>query len=635
MFIRKIGKFVRGRATPAQILMASVLGCMLGFIPGFAQGPGLVVALTLLLIVLNANLFVAGLAGLAAKALSLLLMPVSFAVGRVLLDGPTGGFFAAMINAPVLALFGFEHYATTGGIVLGLATGLALGLLVTKLLSRFRRLMAGLDETSPRFAAVTRTWWAKLLAFLFIGKGAAPGKEGYEKILAKKVGNPVRPMGAGLAVVAAGMLFAGYRYFSDDLVTSALRRGLQRANGATVDVGGAELDLRAGKLSVTGFAMADPDHLDRDLLRAAHVEADVSGADLLRKRLAMDRLVLSGAATGQPRAVPGERIGSPPEPSPPPDPRDIGEDWKKLEEYLRQAEVWKERLARARRVLERVATSEEPEAAPQTHRERLEQQVREHGYAKVRADHLVEGAPRFAIYELLAENVQVAQVEGETVTIRGRNLSTQPHLLDEPPYLKVESSRGRFGVEVGREPSATAGAGDAPALGGAGRNVLAFHFKGIPAERVVGQLASTEPQLSGGTVDLEASGSWTAGAPIAIDLPLSITLRDTQLSIGGSGPTPIKRLVFPVAVRGPLDNPAVRVDERALADALVAAGADELAGRVRGEAQEKVDEALKKATDQVGEKLGGEAAKKLPADAGESLKKGLDDILGGKKKEGG
>ena len=59
-----------------------------------------------------------GLVLLAAKILSLALMPVSFALGRVLLDGPTSGLFSAMINAPVLALFGFEYYAVTGGLVL-------------------------------------------------------------------------------------------------------------------------------------------------------------------------------------------------------------------------------------------------------------------------------------------------------------------------------------------------------------------------------------------------------------------------------------------------------------------------------------------------------------------------------------
>ena len=40
MITRKIGKLIRGKATPTQLMLACVLGSMLGFVPGFAQGPG-------------------------------------------------------------------------------------------------------------------------------------------------------------------------------------------------------------------------------------------------------------------------------------------------------------------------------------------------------------------------------------------------------------------------------------------------------------------------------------------------------------------------------------------------------------------------------------------------------------------
>ena len=56
MIAKRIAKILRGSATPAQMMMACVLGAALGFMPGFVQSPGLIVVLTLLLIVLNANL---------------------------------------------------------------------------------------------------------------------------------------------------------------------------------------------------------------------------------------------------------------------------------------------------------------------------------------------------------------------------------------------------------------------------------------------------------------------------------------------------------------------------------------------------------------------------------------------------
>ena len=56
MITKKIGKLLRGKATPAQMMLACLLGAVLGFAPGFGQAPGLMVILVLALIVFNANL---------------------------------------------------------------------------------------------------------------------------------------------------------------------------------------------------------------------------------------------------------------------------------------------------------------------------------------------------------------------------------------------------------------------------------------------------------------------------------------------------------------------------------------------------------------------------------------------------
>ena len=90
MIVKRIPKILRGSATPAQMMMACVLGAVLGFMPGFMQSPGLIVLLVLLLIVLNANLALAMLVAGGAKLASLLLLPLSFGVGRFLLDGQVG-----------------------------------------------------------------------------------------------------------------------------------------------------------------------------------------------------------------------------------------------------------------------------------------------------------------------------------------------------------------------------------------------------------------------------------------------------------------------------------------------------------------------------------------------------------------
>ena len=95
---RKFGKLVRGRANPFQIFSASILGMLIGFVPGFQQAPGLLIFWLGCLIILNANLFLAGLVGILRKLLLIALMPEAFTVCRFLLEGPTNPLVASFGN---------------------------------------------------------------------------------------------------------------------------------------------------------------------------------------------------------------------------------------------------------------------------------------------------------------------------------------------------------------------------------------------------------------------------------------------------------------------------------------------------------------------------------------------------------
>ena len=96
MILRKFGKLLLGKATPFHIMTGTLLGALLGFGPGFGQGPGMVVLLVALLVLVNANLLLAAITGLVASALAWALLPVSFQLGRLLLDGPTQAIFKAL-----------------------------------------------------------------------------------------------------------------------------------------------------------------------------------------------------------------------------------------------------------------------------------------------------------------------------------------------------------------------------------------------------------------------------------------------------------------------------------------------------------------------------------------------------------
>ena len=160
-------------------------------------------------------------------------------------------------------------------------------------------------------------------------------------------------------VVAA--FFVAPSALSGPYLAGAARSGLETWNGATVDVDSVELDLAAGRLAVSGLAMADPNALGTDLFRAARLEADVGTEDLLRKKIVIDRLVVVDGATGASRSNPGALVGPPPAPAPPTEEETSGgvlDPGKSLEDYLADAEVWKERLAQVREWLEALSSDE-------------------------------------------------------------------------------------------------------------------------------------------------------------------------------------------------------------------------------------------------------------------------------------
>ena len=117
-----------------------------------------------------------------AKILALLLTPVSFAVGRFLLDGPIEGLFRAIINAPVLAYFGFDYYVVAGGQLIGLVVGVLAGFGVAKLLTGFRAQMSRMERGSERYQNWSSKKSVKVMTFIFVG---GTKTKLYEDLMAK------------------------------------------------------------------------------------------------------------------------------------------------------------------------------------------------------------------------------------------------------------------------------------------------------------------------------------------------------------------------------------------------------------------------------------------------------------------
>jgi hypothetical protein len=344
---------------------------------------------------------------------------------------------------------------------------------------------------------------------------------------------------------------------SPQILTAYLRSGLERLNGATVDLDSAELNLKQGKIRLTGLAMADPNALGTDLLRAGSVEIDVSVMSMLTKRMKLDRIELTDASTGQPRTTPGRIVGRPPTPAQGPAPT---EGQKTIEDYIQDAKTWKQRLAQARRWLEWISGPSEPSKGGPTRSQQLRQRINELGYAHVTASHLIDNVPMVTIGQLVADRVQAVQVQGMMLDIHGRNLSTQPNLLGDSAELTVHSDTGGLELDV-----TVAGRNTDPHT-----NHLTLAYRGIPVDEITKNVRFVGgPPISGGTVDISATGEFQGGI---VDMDMNVTLNDTKVDVPGAGTQDVDELDVPVGVKGPMDDPRLSVDPEALAKSLTKAG---------------------------------------------------------------
>ncbi len=554
LITRKIGKLIRGKTTPFQVVSASILGMLIGFTPGFAQAPGLIVFWVLCLIILNANIFLAGILALLGKLLLWISLPVAFAIGRFLLEGPTEGLFKTLVNAPITAYFGLEYYVVPGGQLMALIIGAAIGISMTKLLGSYRRKMMSMEQNSERMNQWSSKGWVKVLKFVFLGSGK--GKKSYEELLSKKWGNPIRIPGLIAAVVIVALGYFGLKSLSDPFITAAIKGGLETANGATVDLKKAHLDLDEGRIEIDGLALADPENLDTNLFASDRIVADISSADILKKRFSVDSLVFENASSGLSRPTKGSHVGKRSDtkkesPIQLPDYKDLGS-------VLEDAPEWKERLAQVKKWLEALGGEGETTSL----KESLASRIASLGYANVANKDLIEGSPTVFIRNLVATQVKTQYFDNATLNIEADNLSSHPSLVESDPKIRITSSDDSLNATLAF--GAAAGRAD---------NLVDLELKGLSVDEFASKLKSGEQApIRGGSMNLAITGKLSS---IDSDLKISPTFKGSTISIGGSQVS-ADNLSIPLFLRGPIDNPSVKIDSKAMTNALADAGKKEL-----------------------------------------------------------
>ena len=516
-----------GRVTSEQLFLACLLGGVVGFVPWDHSGAALLALSLGALLTLNASVPIFTTIAGAGSLIALATHEQIDRVGSAVASGPLAGLLSRLAEAPLLAWAEWESNRVTGGASLGLLLGALSGVLLVQLVTRLRGRLAALEEGSEAFRAWTNKLWVRALAWLLLG--GLP-KEGFRSTLELK-GRWWRPAGVlGLAVLLLGA--STYLSLAQAKgIRGALVGSLAQVTGAQVDCREAALSFATAKISVGGLAIADPEDLNRDLVRWESLEADLDAVALARHELVIERLVLTGATFDEPREEIAERIELPPlstrERSKPGkgkvvDWRELVEDKERLEELLDQVRRGFELLGgegsdkEVERSAQEAAGIFLPPPAPRTPLLRTRPRI-----------HIIEAAWR-----------EIPLSDGRTVDLVLSDLSDEPDLVERPMTTSARTSDGDLELTWSRE------------------SAQSWRFQGGGSEVDAVRLAKDlgiEDKLVAGVLGVEVEGVVSSpGAQLVGEVQLQI--KEGRADIG-SGVVSLPTDLVKLRLGGRLDEP--------------------------------------------------------------------------------
>lgn len=615
--VRKMGKFIRGGAGPLQIFMACLLGMLLGFVPGFNMTT---VVLIVLVLILNVSLGVTILSFAVGRILALILAPLTFQLGYVIIHRiGLEGFFRAAGDTPVVAMMNLHFYCLAGGIPVAIVLGAVAGIGLSKLIVAIRKGLVAASGKSRLVEVLFSNPVTRLLMFILFGRSKKSMKEMLEgkSPLIRKSGVIVS---AALVLIVGG----GSVLLVDVLLASQMADAMGKANGAEVNIEEANLSLTQGRLEIVGLQVTDRDNPTENLVQAKRIVSDMSIADLLAKRVVIERIEVSDLRSNAPRETPGDVYPIEVKPEPPAEEDqkwpgeviwDYFENPEKYQKYLQYLRKLKEYLEKQRQ-----REKEEPD------KDWLVEQAKNKGYFALNARHILTKHPTVVIRELVVDEIRVPQFEKDVLRLEGKELSSHPglnagqmsvHLMNLPRTPEEQPGQYQhvyadFGFHTDRQ-----------------IHKLDYLLSGIDigedvqfSDRVPIKFKSAEAFLNGkGGFNYEQFDVRTAirvrlvdGEPREDQGMLGLAVDDTKMVLQA-----VSDLNLAVEVTGPIERPRIRVDEAAtlrnIGDSLKALGKTRLAKTV-GNVASEVGKGLK------------EGAGKLIEGTGD-LFKGIDQAVRG------
>lgn len=579
--VRKIGKFVRGGGGAPQIILACTLGFTLGMIPGFSLTT---ILLILAIILLNVSIGMTLISVAVGKLASLILAPVTYSIGYAVIHNiGLEPLFVRIADTPVLALLDLHVYCLTGGLLAGGILGFLLGLLPAWVVVQMRRGLVAANERSQLVQKLSKNFLVRFLLRILFGKSKRPLSELLD------VRFPlVRKSGVIVTVVLAVILIGTPVLLVDHILAAVLADNLAAANGAEVNIERADLAIFSGRLNIEGLQMTDRDNPSHNLLAADKLTSDISIADLLAKRVVIDRLEINHLRSDVPRSSPGKVY--PRDEAEPDDAADDDDEqggrlldyFENIEEYRKYLD-YLEKAADYLRQQQRQKEGEPPIS---------EQEMLARAYFDRSASHILVRHPALLIRELIIDRISFRDAE---FRLQGAQLASHPALNPHPMSIHFGSLRDQGGEMI---------------FGDRQRLFLTFGFhqpnlahnidlfmSGLP----IPSLSNRVPvDVSNGLADVSVKGDFSSDS---LALPFAVALQGLQSSarpdesILGLSPEVSRRLMSNISemtlagiIGGTLKTPRVRLDEKATLQGMKAA----LGGAARSEIAGRIDAQLTK-----------------------------------------
>ena len=573
MLVGSVRKFMKGGLSPAHVWSSVVLGFLLGMIPDYGASAGLVAILLLCsaLIRVNAGLFALSL--ILSKTILLLSLPWLFDLGQTALHGSLGTVFLNLSQLPVLAWFGFERYAMVGALVAGVPLALLAALVINAGVQKMRLASADL-QVNRKFDAFVQSLIGRITLSLLLGKSA---REGLGSALSQPV--PLFRWKAGLiATSLVALLAVGAWQWAKSGLKDVLLPVIERANGATVDVGRLSLNLWTGTIDVTDLEVADPSDLSVNLFSATDLRVSISSVSLLSKRLVVSEVRTQEARSGMPRTSPGQLIGPLIEAvaitAPTSD--EVGS-------YVKDAEHWLDRLRQVQDWLKRwegmiPEGSESPPAlGSPSYQEWLDEQIAQSGYTRLSFDPIKDGYWSALAVKVSVDSVRIATFGDKDLTLLAENIASNPKQLGLSPSLKMNSEDGSVGMLLQLDE-----------LSGAGANRVTFSVDGLDAQSALSSLKpSISSRVNGGQIDFSLDGEFRYAGKGELAIDLLARLRDSELTIQRRK-IPVDEFEVPVLVEGTFKAPKLRMDNKTMEDQLKDLAEDALKDEAKSKVEDKV-----------------------------------------------